>query len=275
MNASNIMDALTDISPNKIQAALERMGYIHVPQKRARQMGRKTKVLLLAAALALLLAACGYTVGRAINSPEQAWEVAQREIDLMKDMGILTESLRLPDEPNFIMENAENEENLPDLNWYGRIFKHSYTVMATDDEYLFHFFVDTMSGKITKLSIEARAEENDDKIVLDDFSDGSMEVSMNYYDIVPDNITLDAFCSLLSDYWGFSGYKLAETEDKERHYDTAVPDGSKQLTDYANSSYITVYFDGDQQGVPMFIELSSNKHPYGVYFTVGTNHSVG
>lgn len=275
MNALNIMDALTDISPNKVQTALERMGYIHAPQKRAGQMGRKAKVLLLAAMLALLLAACGFAVGRAINSPQQAWAVTQREIQTLKDMGALAENLRLPDKARNISERPENDGHMLDPNyWHGRIFKHSYSVLASDEDYLFHLFVDTMSGKITKLSIEARADENDAKEATNAW-DGC-EISMNYYEIVPENITLGEFCTLMNEYWGFSGYELAATVEEEFYRNnTDVPDGGKRLTDYANEPYITVYFEGDQQGVPMYIELSSYQHPGGVYFTVGTNHAIG
>lgn len=108
----------------------------------------------------------------------------------------------------------------------------------------------------------------------DDETDG--ELSMNYYDIVPKDITLGSFCALLNEYWGFDGYTLASTvEDEFYHYATEVPRADELLTAYANAPYLTVFFDGDQAGVPMYIELSSYGHPYGVYFTVGTNHSVG
>ena len=275
MNALDIMDALTDISPHKVQSAIVRMGYADAPESRARHIGRKARVVLLAAVLALLLAACGYAVGCAINSPEQAWVVTQREIQTLKDMGVLAESIRLPDEPKYIMEIPENDGHMQDPNyWHGRIFKHSYCVMAVDSDYLFNLFVDTMTGKITKLSIEARADENDAKETTDAW--GGCEISMNNHEIIPESIKLGDFCALLSEYWGFSGFKLAATVEEEfNHYSTDIPDGETLLTDYANKPYITVYFDGDQQGVPMYIELSSYQHPGGVYFTVGTNHTVG
>lgn len=267
MNAMLIMDALNDIAPEKVQAAIERMGYLTQTQKKPRRVGRKARIVLIAAVLALLLAACGYAVGRVINSPEQAWEITKQEIAKMQDMGILTDTLHLPDEPNYVMERPENDGYMGESYWYGRIFKHSYCVMATDEDYLFNLFVDTMSGKITKLSIEARADEDDE-------TDG--ELSMNYYDIVPKEITLGSFCALLNEYWGFGGYSLASTvEDEFYHYATEVPRTDALLTDFANEPYLTVFFDGDQEGVPMYIELSSYAHPYGVYFTVGTNHSVG
>lgn len=274
MNAIYIMDALSNIAPEKVQSALERMGYIDKTAKTAHSARQRVRLVLLAAVLALLLAACGYAVVRAVNSPEQAWEITQQEISKMKDMGILADSLRLPKEYNYIMENPENDGHMPESNyWYGRIFKHSYCVMATDEDYLFSLFVDTMSGKITKLSIEARADE-DDEHAFDELT--SLDLSMNYYEIIPKDITLDKFCSLLNEYWGFNGYTLASTvEETFYHYNTEIPDGRKLLSDYANAPYLTVFFDGDQEGVPMYIQLYSYAHPSGVYFTVGTNHAIG
>lgn len=281
MRALDIMDAMNGIAPEKVQRAIERMGYLGARSAKGNTARRKTRIVLLAAVLALLLAACGYAVGRAINSPEQAWEITRQEIQTMKDMGILSPDIVIPEEANFIMENEENDGHMPDKNyWYGRVFKHSYCVSAGAENYSFHLFVDTMSGKITKLSIDATARP-EDKAFTDESTDWSgnvnkRELSMNFDDVVPENITLDEFCTLLNEYWGFRGYTLASTVEEEFYdYNTEVPDGGKLLTDYANAPYLTVFFDGDQEGVPMYIELSSYEHPYGVYFTVGTNHTVG
>ena len=98
---------------------------------------------------------------------------------------------------------------------------------------------------------------------------------MNFDDIVPADVTVDEFCARLQEYWGFSGYTVAGTKDEFYHYDTDPPAGDTRLIDTANGPYLTVFFDGDQQGVPMYIELSSYGHPGGVYFTAGTNHAIG
>lgn len=281
MSAFDIMDAMNGISQEKVQRAIERMGYLNARPARGKGARRKTRVLLLAAVLALLLAACGYAVGRAINSSDQAFEITQQELQKMKDMSILSPEIAIPEEASFIMEMQENDGHMPDENyWYGRIFKHSYCVSAGAGNYHYNLFVDTMSGKITKLSIDASAQP-DDEAFVDESPDWSgkvtkRELSMNFDDVVPQSITLDEFCALLSEYWGFKGYTLASTVEEEFYdYNTEVPDGGKRLADYANAPYLTVFFDGDQEGVPMYIELSSYAHPNGVYFTVGTNHAVG
>ena len=45
------------------------------------------------------------------------------------------------------------------------------------------------------------------------------------------------------------------------------------LTELDEEAYLTIYFDGDQSGVPMYVQLAQNAGQ--VYMTVGTNHLVG
>lgn len=282
MNAFDFMDAFCGIAPEKVQAALESMGYI--PAQRNKRGARRTlRTVLLAAAMALLLTACGYAVGRFVNSPEQAWSVARQEIVRMKDMGILAPEVTLPDETYRVLELPEETTG---NYWYGRIFKHRYNISAQGEKYFFNLDVDTATGKITKLTIEAQPDAGDVPYAtprMPDTSDAPSEYKWgknyaffdNYDDIIPGGITVDRFCTLLAEYWGFSGYTLGGTEDSFYGYDTEVPSGDMPLIDMADMPYLTVFFDGDQSGVPMYIEMSSYCYGNGVYFTVGTNHQVG
>lgn len=282
MNAFDFMDAFCGIAPEKVQAALESMGYI--PAQRNKRGARRTlRTVLLAAAMALLLTACGYAVGRFVNSPEQAWSVARQEIVRMKDMGILAPEVTLPDETYRVLELPEETTG---NYWYGRIFKHRYNISAQGEKYFFNLDVDTATGKITKLTIEAQPDAGDVPYAtprMPDTSDAPSEYKWgenyaffdNYDDIIPGGITVDRFCTLLAEYWGFSGYTLGGTEDNFYGYDTEVPSGDMPLIDMADMPYLTVFFDGDQSGVPMYIEMSSYCYGNGVYFTVGTNHQVG
>ena len=86
------------------------------------------------------------------------------------------------------------------------------------------------------------------------------------------------FCELLAEYWGFSGYRLAETVDS-MYFDepqTPVDPGSllKDLNDNTKANYyLTVFFEGDQEGAPMYIQL--HQFPGYVSLMVGTGHAVG
>ena len=91
-------------------------------------------------------------------------------------------------------------------------------------------------------------------------------------------MTIDRFCTLLAEYWGFTGYTIADTDDEyfyHQHFD--APDGSTLLKDLNADTnenyYLTVFFDGDQEGAPMYIQL--HQFPGYVTLTLGTGHAVG
>ena len=226
---------------------------------------RTLRTVLIAAALVLVLAGSALAAGRLINSPAQAVKVARQEIAKMQDMGILSSEYRFFDgEPDYLGE-APNT-GVSDY-WFGRIFPHSY-------------IVDTMSGKIVHISTEAKADETDTPIpggdVTVETGNGkeTFHTYNNYDDILPDGMTVDKFCTLLAKYWGFSGYRLAHTDDAMFHYAQLNPGGGELLTDFAGAnSYLTVYFDGDQSGTPMYISL--DRFPGRVSVLFGMLHQVG
>ena len=58
------------------------------------------------------------------------------------------------------------------------------------------------------------------------------------------------------------------------HYAQLNPGGGERLTDFADAnSYLTVYFDGDQSGTPMYISL--DRFPGRVNVLFGMLHQVG
>ena len=241
---------------------------------------RTLRTVLIAAALVLVLAGSTLAAGRLINSPAQAVRVARQEIAKMQDMGILSSEFRFFDgEPSYLGEAPNN--GVSDY-WFGRIFPHSYIVRGTtaDGKYFMNLFVDTMSGKIVQLTTEAKADETDEPIPGSEgvWDNGDELIPYylydNYDDILPDGMTVDKFCTLLAKYWGFSGYRLAQTDDAMFHYAQLNPGGGELLTDFAGAnSYLTVYFDGDQSGTPMYISL--DRFPGRVNVLFGMLHQVG
>lgn len=241
---------------------------------------RTLRTVLIAAALVLVLAGSALAAGRLINSPAQAVRVARQEITKMQDMGILSSELRFFDgEPSYLGE-APNMDTSD--YWFGRIFPHSYIVRGTtaDKKYSLNLFVDTMSGKIVQFNAEAKADETDEPIPgsggVWDNGDELIPYYLydNFDDILPDGMTVDEFCTLLAKYWGFSGYCLAQTDDAMFHYAQLNPGGGELLTDFADAnSYLTVYFDGDQSGTPMYIGL--DRFPGRVNVLFGMLHQVG
>ena len=80
-----------------------------------------------AAIIFVLLTGSAYAAGLYVNSPEQAWKTAQREIQKMKDMGILSQEVQIDGKAERIIELPEQKGS---DYYFGRLFKRSYAVAA-------------------------------------------------------------------------------------------------------------------------------------------------
>ena len=270
---------------------------IHMKKKKFITLG-------LVAALLLTLSVAAYAINQAVGTPQAARRVALQEIERWKQIGLLNPEVQFEGDPNMIVEIKEQKG---DERWYGRFFAHSYDVRfylgpvnwgnqtppaeLVQRKYGCNLTIDTLTGKITAATIDARAGEDAVPVREDvwkdpvDPSDPEGEwvekpiyFYDNYADIFPADMTVDRFCTLLAEYWGFSGYRLAETVN-DFYYDEpqASVDPNSLLKDLNADTranyYLTVFFEGDQPGVPMYIQL--NQFPGYVSLMVGTVHAVG
>ena len=261
---------------------------MHLTVQKTKRFSRRVITIALAACLILALAVTAYAVGSAVNSPKAAEKVAREELAKWKELGLLSEEVEAkgPADKIYEIEGRTGNEY-----WYGRIFPHSYDVrwyIGDDSKYFLNLSVDTMSGKIRFATIEAKADENDvpseeievEQPVDPENPDGEwapvkMYLYDNFDDIFPADMTVDRFCSLLAEYWGFTGYTLADTVD-EAYYDAhwSAVDGNSLLKDMPTGNYyLTVFFEGDQKGAPMYIQLS--QFPGRVNINIGTGHAIG
>ena len=71
---------------------------------------RAARVALIAAIIFVLLIGSACAAGLYVNSPEQAWKTAQREIQKMKDMGILSQEVQIGSEAKQIIEHREETD---------------------------------------------------------------------------------------------------------------------------------------------------------------------
>ena len=136
----------------------------------------------------------------------------------MKDMGILSQEVQIDGKAERIIELPEQKGS----NYYfGRLFKRSYAVAAQggDRKYYFHLSIDMETGKITRLSVEAKADENDVPVGESEWWNGEKTektyIYANYDDIVPADLTVDELCTLLEEYWGFTGYTLSRHKGRK------------------------------------------------------------
>ena len=220
MNREKVFECLADLddrfveesrtyAPGKASGAPERI--LHMKKKRI-------ITLALAAALILSLGATAYAVSAALSSPQAAGEAAWEQIELWKEMGILSPELSLTEgEYDSVFPVKESQR---DASWYKRLFQHHYTVQwMAHEKYGGVIQVDTQSGKILCAEIIARPDEGDEPAEIvnrrlrdpDDPDKGfETEISYccdNFDDLFSADMTLDRVCSLLAEYWGFSGYR--------------------------------------------------------------------
>ena len=297
MNRERIFQAISEIDDRFVAESIR-----YAPEEATgaseRIVALKKKRVIsfsLAAVLLLSLGIAASAVRNAVGTPQAAERVARQEIEVWKEMGILSPEVNFEGEANNIVEL---EEKTGGDYWYGRLFPHSYDVrwyMGHIDnrqhKYGCNLTVDTLSGKIVRATIDAKADEDDIPV-----PDREIEIEYgpdpehpehsekkvfhfytNFDDIFPAEMTVDQFCSLLAEYWGFSGFTIADTDDENYRSHWDAIDGSTLLKDLnadtRENYYLTVFFDGDQEGAPMYIELA--QFPGYVTLILGNGHPVG
>ena len=294
MKTEKLFDAMDLISQDYKKEAIEAMKN----KKEMKRRGLRTpvRVLLIAAVIASLFVGTAFAVGNYINSPEQAEKVARAELEKMRDMGILSEKFTVEGLP------AERVIELPVFEgedyFFGRIWPHRYSVQwymdadsGGDNPYTVITQVDTAEGRIMAVTIEAQASEDavpyrvlEDQYVPVGYDEEKQEPIMdtvdyfyydNYEDIIPEGITVDELCSRLNEYWGFDGYSIVETVDEFYGLeDVETPGGDSLVRELPRDNYyLSVLFEGDQQGVPRYIQTA--EFPGYVCMIIGTNHAVG
>ncbi len=288
MNREEVFQAMAEIddryiseslrySPGKASSASERI--LHTKKKRI-------ITLALAAALMLALGISTYAGVSRISNSKTAEKIALEELETWKEIGLISEKLSVSGQA---VKVVEIEEYTGGDYWFGRFFTRSYDVRfygGADNKYFLNLSVDTISGKIIAANIEAVADKKDvpvNKIVVeepDPANPGGGNIPVTYYfydnfdDIFPADLTVDGCCKRLAEYWGFIGYKLADTIDAFYNSEWNAVEGDTLLQDLpTNNYYLTIYFDGDQEGVPMYLQLE--QFPGRVCFSLGTRHLVG
>lgn len=248
---------------------------------------RRIISLAIAAALILAMTAVAYAAYGAVSGPDAAEKVALEQIEEWKALGLLSQDVHFDGPADYIheVEAVQGSDY-----WYGRLFPHCYDVRFHSGKYNGQIHVDTLTGKIIHAIINAYPDETEEPVATktadvpidpDDLSKGyrtnTSYLYNNFDDIFPADLTVDRFCSLLAEYWGFSGYRIADTVDDFYGTDYEAVDGSTLLKDLPKSNpanyYLTVFFEGDQAGAPMYIQL--DNFPEFVSLVLGNHHNVG
>lgn len=224
----------------------------------------------------------------AVSSPEMAEEIARAEIKKLQELGLLAQELFISDEaPDFLEFMDDSWEDGPywTVRWYGgRSYLNDW---QGGDKYSVIVNINPDSGLIDYFSIEANGDEDDEfkevktmALVYDEATgeDKHVEESWyyceNYGDIFAEDMSVDGFCSLLMEYWGYDSYKLCPTEDYG--YNIEVPNGSylvKDMKQLDANYYLTVEFEQDGEVRPCYIQ--AGQFPARVFLNVGNSHTKG
>ena len=284
VDANTLFQAMNGIHEEDVIMA----GQIYLEKEQPKHKNTKRILMIaLAAALTLALSIAAYAAG-VVSSPKAAEKVALAELVKWQELGLLSEEVEADGDTAKVVDIRERAGG---EYWFGRLFNHSYDVRflgGEDNKYFLNLGVDTLTGKITSANIEAKAEETDAPVrevageqPADPEAPEGEYVPVTYYyyenfeDIFPGDMTVDRFCSLLAEYWGFTGYRLADTEEDvyyNAHWEAV--DGASLLRDMPKDNYyLTIFFEGDQEGAPMYLQLS--EFPGRVCLTLGTRHLIG
>ena len=199
---------------------------------------RIVRTALLAAAIVCLLIVGVSASSAVITTPEQAEAAAERELENWKARGLLAADFDTALEVSGI---TERKTEVAPPYFFHRVWYARYTIHARNGsgDYV-NLAIDTKSGRIKWLSVEAEAKEGDAVLWTQLSADGEDEYRFydNFEDIFPRELTV------------------------------GVPP-----KDHQDNSYLTIYFDGDQENMPMYLQVT--RFPDRVCLMVGDIHMVG
>ena len=102
MLSEKVLFALNNVEDSFLEEARMLMDGPAAVQQSGRK--RTVRVFLIAAILAALMGASAYAVKTSVASPEAAKKVALQEIEVWKEMGLLSPDICFEGEPNNIVE---------------------------------------------------------------------------------------------------------------------------------------------------------------------------
>lgn len=199
---------------------------------------------------------------------ETVFSKAQSALDELYDCGILANRFEL--DMAQLNYNGTVSKGTQINSFNERTVPSSFCVSCgTADGDWVYMILDAETRKVYQFSIDAAPREGDPQLDFKpiDMGNGLMYYHDSFSYIIREDMTLDELCRLLCDYWSFTGYTISGTQYFDYGYDTEAPDSSTPIKDFMNQAFVTVYFDGDEAGMPIFIE--------GVYFPASTHISFG
>lgn len=205
---------------------------------------------------------------------EAALTAAQAALDELYDLGLLSTHHHLDLSPHDHAEITEPNKKATSFN--DRLLPPCYYVnCSTEEGNWIAIYVGIDSGKALACSIDTRPQEGDPQLEKDpiDMDGRKLYFYDNFERVMREDMTLEEYCTLLNEYWGFDGYTISGTKYADYGYDTQPPAGDTLMKELMDQPFVTLYFEGDQEGMPMFLE--GNYFPEDTHFNFGFFHTVG
>ena len=201
-------------------------------------------------------------------NPVIAKRVAEGELKRLQELGILNPGIAFDGDLEYCAysDGSENED---------RILSHGFYARDYSGKYLINFRIDDeVTGDIRSASFEAAADEDEEATGTVEWDGETYYYYDNFDDIFPIDLTVGQLCDKLAQYWGYGSWKLDDTYDEFYGERFAAPDKDMLLKDLPEGNYYaTVYFEGDQEGAPMYFQKM--HFPGRVCFMFGEGHAVG
>ena len=204
--------------------------------------------------------------------PALALEYAKGELRQMQELGILNPDMAFDGD----LEYSSFYNGGEGQNGNGRIINHGFIARDYSGKYLINFMIDdTVTGNVRSASFEAAADENDEVVrTLEVEGYEPFYYYDNFDDIFPADLTVGELCDRLAAYWGYTGWRFTEIYDPFYDMNMTAPSANLLVSQLPEDNYYAcVLFDGDQEGVPMYIQIC--HLPGRVYFSFGETHAVG
>lgn len=184
---------------------------------------------------------------------------ARTELQSWYELGILAAPLLLDGENTVVYSNPPREAD------GGRVLPAHYEIRNywSPSGYSVDLMLDADTNKLFYLNI-CKTPGADDVPVNNkpvDWDGKEFYLYNTLGDILPEDMTLDELCKLLASYWGYSSYRFGKSyyepaPSSSQAELTYTPTGSELVNSLTDIDYVRVYFEGDESGCPIFIDVS-------------------
>ena len=201
-------------------------------------------------------------------NPVIAKRLAEGELRRLQDLGIINPDVAFDGDLEYCAYADGNESE-------NRTSTHGFYARDYSGKYLINFRIDDeVTGDIRSASFEAAADEDEEATGTVEWDGETYYYYDNFDDIFPIDLTVGQLCDKLAQYWGYGSWKLEDKYDEFYAEMFAAPDKDMLLKDLPEGNYYaTVYFEGDQEGAPMYFQKM--HFPGRVCFMFGEGHAVG